>query len=145
MVHLLSLNLLATLKFFTLRVFGWNALLISQESNNVQITYKHFKKMKSPQCIISREFLKGDILLKQVQNSMFIRNALHSSSNVSLNESHVCFSTSNNGEYNKFTQVQTDFMIGEPRFQPTFHTNLLTLRRQILFPGIFATNSQGTY
>ncbi|CAL5981423.1 Hypothetical_protein [Hexamita inflata] len=107
---------------------------------------KTFQKKKSPQGIISREFFKGDILVKEVQNTLFVRNAHYSSSSVSLNQSHVCFTTSNNGEENEFKQIQIDFMIGEPRLQPAQHTNILTLRGQILYPGTQnIVNSFGTY
>ncbi|CAL6049806.1 Hypothetical_protein [Hexamita inflata] len=95
--------------------------------------------MKLPKCIISREFMKGDELVKQVQNTMFVRNAYFTCSNVSLNQSHACFTSSSNGEDNQFYQVQIDLMIGEPRLQPEQHTDLLTLKGQVYYPGIQTT------
>ncbi|CAL6036704.1 Conserved_hypothetical protein [Hexamita inflata] len=103
-------------------------------------------KMKEPHGIISREFLKGDTLVKQVQNTILVRGTRHASSNVSLNQSHVCFSTSNSGVENKFYQVKIDFMIGKPRYLPIQHTQLMSLYGQILYPGIQNTiNSNGIY
>ncbi|CAL6088685.1 Conserved_hypothetical protein [Hexamita inflata] len=92
-------------------------------------------KMKAPQGIISREFMKGDVLVKQVQNAIQPRPASRLSANATLNQTHVCMSTTNFGDPNEITQVQIDLVIGEPRFQPTQHTDKLTLRGQMLFPG----------
>ncbi|CAL5979004.1 Conserved_hypothetical protein [Hexamita inflata] len=103
-------------------------------------------KMKEPHGIISREFLNGDTLVKQVQRTILVRGTRHASSNVSLNQSHVCLTTSNNGEENGFYQVKVDLMIGTPRLQPTQHTQTLSLKGQIVYPGIqYAMRSYGIY
>ncbi|CAL6049726.1 Hypothetical_protein [Hexamita inflata] len=75
---------------------------------------KKVLKMKSPRGVISREFLKGDELIKQVLNTILVRGTRHASSNLSLYQSHVGFSTSNSGIQNMFYQVKIDFMIGMP-------------------------------
>ncbi|CAL6028525.1 Hypothetical_protein [Hexamita inflata] len=91
--------------------------------------------MKSPQAIISREFMKAATLVKQVQNTITARAANRASAVVALNESTVCFTTTNIGDPNQYYQIQLDFMVGDPRFQPDQHHDVLTLRGQILYPG----------
>ncbi|CAL6068238.1 Hypothetical_protein [Hexamita inflata] len=103
-------------------------------------------KMKTPKGIISREFMKGDILVKQVQNAISTHSAPRSSAIVSVNQTSVCVTTSNYGDLNDYYQIQVDIMTGDPRFQPKLHSEVLTLRGQVLFPGTGKQLGQyGTY
>ncbi|CAL5984597.1 Conserved_hypothetical protein [Hexamita inflata] len=92
-------------------------------------------RMKSPQAIISREFVKQSSLVKQVQNALSARAATRASAIVTLNESTACVSTTNIGDPTQYYQIQLDFTVGDPRFQLDQHTDVLTLRSQVLYPG----------
>ncbi|CAL5994852.1 Hypothetical_protein [Hexamita inflata] len=104
------------------------------------------QKMKAPKGIISREFMKGDLFVKQVQNAITPKVAPRASATLSINQTSVCVTTTNNGDANEYHQIQVDMMIGAPRFQPTQHAEVLTLRGQVLFPGTGKqTGQHGTY
>ncbi|CAL6011379.1 Conserved_hypothetical protein [Hexamita inflata] len=97
-------------------------------------------KMKAPVGILSREFIKNGQMVKQVQTAITTRATTHDSSVVTLNDKQACITTTNHNEANEYAQIRVDFMIGEPHFQPTQHTEVLTVRGQFLFPGYGKVN-----
>ncbi|CAL6084750.1 Conserved_hypothetical protein [Hexamita inflata] len=106
---------------------------------------KDFKTFSSPQGIIQRSYMKGDIIVKSVQNDVIVRQANRESAIITINQSQVCMTTTNNGDETAFYQIRVDLMIGTPRFEPTSHQNLFSLIGQIYFPGNNVTGQSGTY
>ncbi|CAL6052820.1 Conserved_hypothetical protein [Hexamita inflata] len=96
---------------------------------------KTVRKMSNPIGLLSREFIFNNTVIKEVQNAIHPRGTRYESPIITLNSSHLCFSTTNVGDKNAFYQVSVTFMLGEPRFLPQHHTdNVLTTNGQIYFP-----------
>ncbi|CAL6002657.1 Hypothetical_protein [Hexamita inflata] len=66
---------------------------------------KIVRSMSSPIGMLSREFMKNGVTVKQVQNAVFPRKSRHESPFLTLNSTHVCFTTSNAGERTDFFPV----------------------------------------
>ncbi|CAL6095034.1 Conserved_hypothetical protein [Hexamita inflata] len=111
-----------------------------------QDNIKIARAMKAPQGIISREFMKNSVRVKQVQNTIVARATALANTYVTLNKTGACITTINIGYENMFYQVKLDLMEGSPRFQPGQHTNKLTVWSQMLYPGTgTALGQYGTY
>ncbi|CAL6001887.1 Conserved_hypothetical protein [Hexamita inflata] len=104
-----------------------------------------FKTLSSPQGLIQRSYMKGDIIVKSVQNDVTVRNTKHNSVIIILNQSQICMTTTSNDEETAFYQIQVDLMIGTPRFEPTQNSNLLTIHGQIYFPGNITISQSGSF
>ncbi|CAL6035546.1 Hypothetical_protein [Hexamita inflata] len=96
---------------------------------------EQFKKMKNPTSIISREFMNGPTITKQVQNSVEMSTSKYANAVARLNQTQFCFNTTNNGDTNAFYPVQIQFAAGEPRYFPSLHTEKLVIQDQVYFPG----------
>ncbi|CAL6094851.1 Conserved_hypothetical protein [Hexamita inflata] len=103
------------------------------------------RSMSNPIGMLSREFLKNGVTVKQVQNTVFPRKSRHGSPYLALNDSHVCFTCANAGERPDFYPVSIDLMPGSPRFHPESHQEMLSIRGLVYFPSNLTVLGQTQY
>ncbi|CAL6063088.1 Hypothetical_protein [Hexamita inflata] len=106
---------------------------------------KIVRSMSSPIGMLSREFMKNGVTVKQVQNAVFPRKSRHDSPYLTINDSHVCFTCANAGERTDFYPVSIDLMLGSLRFHPESHTQLISIKGLVYFPSLTPLGESSLY